>query len=101
MGRTRAEIQDDKSGAVFRRKSQDLTEIAVEGNQHSVFAGAHLEQRLVARAAEVLVADGHCIVAGSLEEFPAAPADLLVELDLHATRSIGTGTIRSRAASAP
>ena len=62
---------------------------------------ANIEQRLIAHAAKILVADGHHIVTGNLQQICAAAADVLVELDFHATWSIGTGTICSRAASAP
>jgi hypothetical protein len=46
-----------------------------------------------------LIADRQDVVSGFSENFQAAPADILVELDLHPAP--GTAMIRSRAASAP
>jgi hypothetical protein len=40
-------------------------------------------------------------MARRFEKFQAAKSDILVELDFHATWPVGTGTTRSRAASAP
>ena len=104
-----SKLQNDDSAALFRRESQNVSEVMVECNQHSAFDGTHhsafdgthLEQLLVGNAAQILVADRHHIVAGRLEQLPATTPDILVELELHAARSLGTGTMRSRAASAP
>jgi hypothetical protein len=40
-------------------------------------------------------------MAGGFQKLPAMASYVLVKLDLHATRSVGTGMMRSRAASAP
>ena len=94
-------LQDDDSCALFRRESQNVSEVTIEGNQHSAFGGADLEQLLVGNAAQILLADRHHIVTVCFEQLSATAPDILVELELHAARSVGTGTMRSRAASAP
>jgi len=96
-----SKLQDDDSCALFRRESQNVSEVMIEGNQHSAFDGTDLEQLLVGNAAQILLADRHHIVTGRFKQLPATAPDILVELELHAARSLGTGTMRSRAASAP
>jgi hypothetical protein len=48
-----------------------------------------------------LIGDCDGIVAGSADQIGRTPAEILVELEFHAALSVGTGMIRSRAASAP
>ena len=56
-------LQDDGSSALFRWKSRDLTEIAVEGYKRSFFGRADLEKLRVANAAEALIRHRHNIMA--------------------------------------
>lgn len=75
-----------------------MAEIEVEGHQRPNLAPANLEQPAVFGAAELLIADGHHIVAGGAQNFATGLAEILVEFEFH---SAGTGRIRSRAISAP
>src|SRR5262252_487545 len=94
-------FQDHYSGALCGRKSRDLAKITIEGNECTIFGAANLKKLLVGDATKPLIPHGHHIMAGRFQQFQAAAPDILVKLDFHATRSIGTGTTRSRAASAP
>lgn len=97
----RSKLQDDDPGALSRRKSQNVAEVVIERDQHPAFGGADIEQFLIGAPAQILLAYRHYIVTGRFEHFQATTADVLVELELHAAWSVGTGTMRSRAASAP
>jgi hypothetical protein len=48
-----------------------------------------------------LIPHRHYIVAGCFEKLQAAASNILIKLEFHTTRPTGTGTTRSRAASAP
>src|ERR1700674_1444450 len=65
-------LQDGYSSALFRWKSWDLTEIAIEGDKCSSLGRANLEQLLVADAAERLIPHGHHIVPRCAEKLQAA-----------------------------
>lgn len=99
--RTRTDFENDDSCALFWRESQHLTEIAIKRDQHSFLPGTYLPQPSVGSSLQILIANSHDIVAGPSQKLQTALAYILVKLELHATRSIGTNTTRSRAASAP
>jgi hypothetical protein len=97
----RPQLEHDDAGASFRREPRHLSEIMVERDENASFARACLEQSFVLGAAEALVAHGHHVVARRFEQLPSAASNVFVELELHARPVIGTGMMRSRAASAP
>jgi len=99
--RARSDLQDNHARALLRRKARHLAEIMIQGDQRSTLARTNLEQPLVSSSAQALVPDGHHIVTGRLQKVQTAPADVLVELELHAYSATGTGTMRSRDTSAP
>jgi len=99
--RTRIQVQDHDPGTRLRRKPQDLTEVAIEGDKGPSLGAAYVEEALVSGASEVLAMHRRHVVAVGLEHLRATTADILVQFELHATRPTGTGTTRSRAASAP
>jgi hypothetical protein len=78
-----------------------LTEIVIERYEHSSFCDTDLENPLVRRALEFLIANCQDVAASLPEQVYAAAADILVCLDLQAAGSVDTGIILSRAASAP
>lgn len=96
-----SDSQDDDPGASIWGKPQHMAEIVIEGDQDSTFGRAYIEQFLVGDPLEVLIPHGHRVVSARLEKLQASRSDILVEPEFHAARSVGTGTIRSRAASAP
>ena len=83
------------------RVAKHLTEITIQGNERSAFAPADFKQYLVRRSAQPLTGNRNSIVTGGADQIGRTPAEILVELEFHATFSVGTGTTRSRAASAP
>lgn len=99
--RARTLVKNDDAGGILGWKSHDLPEIPVKGDESPLLITADLEQSLVRSAPKSLLTDGHHIVAFGLEKRQATAADVLVELEPHATRPTGTATTRSRAASAP
>ncbi len=78
-----------------------MANISIESDQRSTLDGTGFEQFLIGCASEFLTAGGLNIVARGREELQSAPSDIFVELELHAAPPIGTGTTRSREASAP
>jgi hypothetical protein len=100
-GCSRPDVQHDYSSTPLRRKTGNLAEIAIECDERSPLSRAYLEQFLVGDTVKTLVLHGHHIMAACLQELQATVSDVLVKLELHATRSVGTGMMRSRAASAP
>lgn len=96
-----ANLKNDSAGPLLRRKSQYLTEIMIERYERPFLPGADREQDFILGPLQLLIANGHHIVAGCLEKLQSTLADIFVELELHAARVVGTGMIFSRAASAP
>jgi hypothetical protein len=96
-----AQVQDDYVRASFRWKSQDLAEIPVESDEYSPFSETDVELGLVGYAVKILVPNGHHIMAMGPQQLQPPATYVFVELQSHATRPIPTGTIRSRATSAP
>lgn len=98
--RPRPEVQNDSASTPIWREAKHLAEIAVEGYENATLRGTNLEDFLIGRARKPLIANRGNIVSPLGQEFAAARADVLVELDLHAAGFTLTGTIRSRAISA-
>src|SRR6266404_9068569 len=101
MGGPRPDLKYHNAGAGGWRVAKHLAKIAIQCDERSAFALADLEQPLVRRPTQPLTDGCNGIVAGSAEQIGCAPAEIPVELKLHATFSVGTGITRSRAASAP
>jgi len=97
----RADFQNDHACSFLWREAQHLAKISIESDQRSTLDGTGFEQFLIGCASEFLTAGGLNIVARGREELQSAPSDIFVELELHAAPPIGTGTTRSREASAP
>lgn len=97
----RADLQNDDASAPLGREACYLAEIMIEGDECPAFACTDLEQFLIGGASETLIPDRHHIVAGSSQKLQTTPPDIFVELELHAYSATGTGTMCSRAISAP
>ena len=95
----RTGFEDYDSRALVRWKTKRPAKVTIERNEHTPFAHADIEEDFVGYALEILVTNGHRVVAGAGEEIQAAATDVLVQLELH--EAAGTRMIRSRAASAP
>ena len=89
------------AGARGWRVAKHLTEITIQCNKRPAFTPADFKQYLVRRSGQPLTGNRNSIVAGCADQVARAPAEILVELEFHATFSVGTGTTCSRAASAP
>src|SRR3954468_18192588 len=100
-GCSRPDVQHDYSSTPLRGKTGNLAEVAIEGDERSPLSRTYLERFLVGDTVKTLFPHGHRIMAACLQQLQATASDVLVELELHATRSVGTGMMRSRAASAP
>src|SRR3972149_8161456 len=96
-----AEVEHDNAGTPLGRKARDLAEVAIQCDQGSAFRNASLEDDSVRCAAKPLLPHVRHVMAALPQEFDAAAAAVLIDLDLHSAGSSGTGMIRSRAASAP
>lgn len=95
------EVEHDDAGAAFGRKSWDLPEIAIQGDEGAPFGHADVEHDAVGFATKALVVHADRIMAALAQKLDTASADILIDLELHPADSTGTGMIRSRAASAP
>lgn len=78
-----------------------MSEVPIESDQCSIFREADIENPIVSRTAELLLVDGRDVMPALAEEGYPAPADVLIDFNLHSAGSTGTGMMRSRAASAP
>jgi hypothetical protein len=96
-----ADFEDDYTGALFRGKPRHLPEIMIQRDKSSPLASSGCKQPLVPGTPKALIPNGHHVVTDSLEKLQSPASDVLVELELHAYPAIGTGTMRSRDASAP
>src|SRR5262245_40577631 len=92
--RSRPDVQHYNSGTRAGRKSCDLAKITIKSDESSLFSHANFEQFLIAYAVQILLPYGQHVVAGRLEKLKTSTPDILVKLELHATRSVGTGMIR-------
>src|SRR5262245_61172440 len=99
--RTPSDFQDDYARTLFRSKAGHLTKIMIQRDENPLFFCADLEQPLIRRAAETLIANRRDVVTKSSEELQSASPDVFVKLELHIHSATGTGTICSRASSAP
>ena len=93
--------QYHNAGAASRRITQHFAKITIQCDERSAFLLAHVKQYLVYRPAQPLTVARSDIVAGGADQIGGVPAEILVELEFHATFSVGIGMICSRAASAP
>ena len=73
----------------------------VQRDQCPLLLCTGVEERLVRDASHPLLAHRDHVVARGPQQVLAALPDVLIELEPHATRSVGTGMMRSLAASAP
>jgi len=101
MGGPGPEFEDHYAGTCRRRVPKHLAKIPVQGNQRSPLALADFEDPLVRGPSQPLLDCRNDIVAGSADQIAGGATEIFVELELHATFSVGTGITRSRAASAP
>ncbi len=85
----------------FRGKAQNVAEIVVQRDEDPGFLTANPVDLGIRSAAEILLANQHDVVARSLKKALGTPPEVLVELDLHPALAVGTGMMRSRAASEP
>jgi hypothetical protein len=70
--------QDDKPGALVRRKSQDLTKIMAQGDKHTSYLGTDPVYGFVSLTLETLVAQAHHIVAGRSQKLDPASTQILI-----------------------
>jgi hypothetical protein len=77
------QFKDHQPGASLRWKSENLTEIVIESDEDSIFAGANTENRFVRRSREILVSHCHHIVTRHRQKVGASPTDVFIQLDLH------------------
>jgi len=94
-------FENDDALRALWREAQHMTEIVVQCDERAAFRGASDEQVVVRRADQLLCSYRLDVVSGPAQQFSPALADVLVELESHAAWTVGTGTIRSRATSAP
>jgi hypothetical protein len=97
----RSDLEHHYSGACRWWEAKHVAEIPIQRDQRPPFGGADFEQPVVCRPLEPLIADSNHIVSGAADHIGRAAAEILVELEFHPAFSVGTGTTRSRAASAP
>jgi hypothetical protein len=74
----RSRLQDDKPGALVRRKSQDLTKIMAQGDKHTSYLGTDPVYGFVSLTLETLVAQAHHIVAGRSQKLDPASTQILI-----------------------
>ncbi len=84
-----------------RGKPQHVTEVVVQRDERPAFGNARRKEVLVRGANKLLASYGLDVVSSLAQQLSPALADILVELESHAASTVGTGTMRSRATSAP
>ncbi len=97
----RRQLQHHSAMRALRRESEDVAEVVVECDQSTTFRLAGSKDDFVRLSPKAFIAYGGDIVASRAQEITPAPPDVLIHLESHAVRSVGTGTIRSRDISAP
>lgn len=97
----RPRLQDDNSRPLLRRKPQDMTKIVIEGYECPPFGEAYREQIIVCGTSETLITNRLNVVSGTPQQFKAALAEILVQLEFHTASTRGIGMMRSRVISAP
>src|SRR3972149_7273547 len=85
----------------FRRKTKNMTKIVIQSNQCTSFFHNRIENNIIRLSSESFFTNSFYIMPGSSEQFQPSFTDVLIQLEFHADVSVGTGMIRSRAASAP
>src|SRR5439155_18076790 len=93
--------QDGQALGLLGRKPQDVAEIEIQRHEAAAFLPAACEERVVVRPAEFLIPDRGHVVPRVAKALSDPPAEVLVQLQPHAGRSVGMSTKRSRAISAP
>lgn len=99
--RVRRKFQDHNPVRACRRDTEHVAEVVIEADEGPILPHGGLEYRLVRAAAKPLQVHGRGIVPRPSQEIRLTFPEVLVELELHAPVSVGTGMIRSRDTSAP
>lgn len=63
---------------MLRRKTQDLREIVIQGNEHASFGGANAEHFFIIRAAHALLENRRHVVTIGFQRGAPSVADILV-----------------------
>jgi len=88
----RREPEDGNPGIVTRHENKRVGEIEVEGDKAATFLAAAFDQVAVLRAGQRLLENRADIMSRRSEDFRAAVAEVLIELELHAAGSSGIST---------
>ena len=80
---------------------QRVAELRIERDETPAIVAANLNEPLVIGSLQLLLRDGGDVMTGNSKRFAVTLADVLVELDLQESRTIGTSMYRSRLISAP
>lgn len=78
-----------------------MGKVEIQRDEHTVLGDHGRENVFVACSCQALFANGNRVVTGPAKKLDPVAANILVELELHPLVPIGTGMMRSRAASAP
>ena len=93
--------QDHDAGRWFRREAQNIAKVEIERDEAPLFPSADVINRLIGCAVKFLIVNRRNIMTGLAQNPGNGKPEILVELELHADFSIGSGTYRSRDISAP
>jgi hypothetical protein len=77
------------------RKTQWISKVQIQGNDASLLQTAVSGDLRISGRAEALLDSGTNIVPSGSEQIPTTQAEVFIELELHATGSKVTGTMRS------
>ncbi len=75
------ESKHNDAGRICGRMSQNIREVAIEGDQRTALASDYGEKMIVSRSGQILITRERDVVAGSPENGRDAVGHVLVELD--------------------
>ena len=79
------ELENDDAARALRWEAQHVTEVMVQRDERAIFCRAYLKEMLVRGADKLLIFDRCDVMAGQPQQLGSPIADVLVELEFHAT----------------
>lgn len=75
-----------------RRKSENVAEIQIQGNEATLLHSAHVVNGVIRSSLEILASDSLCIVTCTDEDLEGSGPKILVKLELHGRWPVGIST---------
>jgi hypothetical protein len=85
----------------FGRKANDLAKIMVQRDEGALFGNRRLEDPFIVFTSQSFLSNRLNVMADGFQKGLSPATNVFIQFKFHAPVSVGTGMIRSRAASAP